>query len=119
MSATAASRTDIRSNGVHCAALDLGAAFTDPERIVPADQRLRDDVELELMRELVDDQAVEPIRRLVDRHHHPLAHRLGERADAFLSGLGSTFSCSNSLCVLNRISCTLNGRSCFRSALIC
>ena len=65
------------------AALDLGAAFTDPQRIVPPDQRLRDDVELKLMGQLVDDQAVEPIGRLVDRHDHALAHRLGERADAF------------------------------------
>ena len=85
MSATAASRTIIRSNGVHCAALDFGAAFTDPQRIVPPDERLRDDVELKLMRELVDDEAVELIGRLVDRHDHPLADRFGERADAFLS----------------------------------
>ena len=32
---------------------------------------------------------------------------------------GATFCCSNSLCVLNRISGTLNERSCFRSALTC
>ena len=35
------------------------------------------------MHQLVDDQAVQPVRRLVDRHDHSLAHRLGKRADAF------------------------------------
>jgi hypothetical protein len=65
------------------AALDLGAAFADPQRIAAADEGLRDDVELELMRELVKDQAVEPVRRIVNRHNHALAHRLGKRADAF------------------------------------
>ena len=52
----------------------------------------------------MDDQAVEQIGRIVDRHHHPLADRLGKRADAFLTRRsGAMFCCSNSLCVLNRI----------------
>ena len=85
-------RHDIRHGGVAdvhqihrrpLRALDLGAAFGDPEGIVPPDERLRNDVELELMHQLVDDEAVQPVRRLVDRHDHPLAHRLGKRADAF------------------------------------
>ena len=42
-----------------------------------------------LVRELVDDQAVEPVRRIVDRQHHALAERLGERADAFLRRAGN------------------------------
>ena len=69
---------------------------------------LRDDVELELVRQLVRDQAVQPIRRIVDRHQHPLAasarrtrRRLPARRRA------STFCCSNSLWVLKRISGTL------------
>ena len=73
------------------AALDFGAAFADPQRIVPPDERLRDDVELKLMRELVEDQAVEPIGRLVNRHDHALAHRLGERADAFAAPVRRCF----------------------------
>ena len=40
------------------------------------------------MGQFVDDEAVEPVRRLVDRQHHALAHRLGERADAFLAAPG-------------------------------
>ena len=101
-------------------ALVVGQAFVDPQRHAPADERLRDDVELEVVRELVDDEAVQPIRRIVDRQQHAIAERLGERADAFLRRRReSTFCCSNSLCVLNRISGTLIGRSCFRSELIC
>ena len=79
MSATAASRTVIRSSGVHCAALVVGQPFVHPQRHAPADQPLRDDVELELVRELVDDQAVQPVRRIVDRQQHAVAVRLGER----------------------------------------
>ena len=62
----------------------VGHAFEHPQRHVAADQTGRDDVELELVRELVDDQAIEQIGRLVDRHHDAVAARLGERADAFL-----------------------------------
>jgi hypothetical protein len=36
-------------------------AFEHPQRHVAADQARRDDVELELVRELVDDQAVEQV----------------------------------------------------------
>ena len=35
-----------------------------------------------------DDEAVELVRRIVDRQHHALADRLGERADAFLRRAG-------------------------------
>ena len=35
------------------------------------------------MRELVGDQAIERVRRLVDRQHHAVAVRLGEREHAF------------------------------------
>ena len=66
----------------------VGQPFVDPQRHVAPDERGRDDVELELVRELVDDQAVEQIRRFVDRHHDPVARRLGEGADAFLRRAG-------------------------------
>ena len=73
---------------VPLAALVIRQTLVDPQRHAAADQRLRDDVELELVRQFVDDQAVEEIRRLVDRHHHPLSGRLGERQHAFLRGAG-------------------------------
>ncbi len=66
--------------------LEFGQPLIDPERHVPADESLRNDVELELVRELVHDQTVELIGRRVDGQDHPLADRLGERADAFLPG---------------------------------
>jgi len=65
-------------------ALVVRSALVHPQRHVAADQPLRDDVELELVRELVHHQAVELIGRVVDRHHHALADRLGKGADAFL-----------------------------------
>jgi len=55
-------RNDVRDGGVAdhhqverfpAAALPFRLALADPERIVPADERLRNDVELEDMRELV------------------------------------------------------------------
>ena len=63
-------------------------AFEHPQRHVAADQPGRDDVELELVRELMDDQAIEQIGRLVDRHDDAIAAGLGERADAFLRRAG-------------------------------
>ena len=68
------------------AALELGAAFVDPQRHALPDQPLRDDVELELMGEFVRDEAVEIVRRIIDRQQHPLAIRLGKRRHAFLGG---------------------------------
>ena len=66
------------------AALIVREPFVDPQRHAAPDQRLRNDVELEDVRELVRDEAVEPIRRIVDRQQHAVAVGLGERADAFL-----------------------------------
>ncbi len=60
---------------------EVGQSLGDPQRVVPADQRLRDDVELEDVRQLVRDRAVEQVRRLVERQQHPIACRLGERRD--------------------------------------
>ena len=65
------------------AALVLGAALVHPERHVPADQRRRDDVVLEDVRQLVDDQPVEQVRREIDRQHHAVALAFGERQHAF------------------------------------
>ncbi len=69
-------------------ALVVRQSLVHPQRHAAADQRLRDDVELELVRELVDDEAVEAVGGIVDRQHHPVADRLGERADAFRRGIG-------------------------------
>ncbi len=59
-----------------------------PQRHAAANQALRDDVELEDVREFVRDQAVEPVGWIVDRQQHAIAIRFGERADAFLRGAG-------------------------------
>ncbi len=61
----------------------VGHAFVDPQREAAADQRARDDVELEHVGQFVRDQAIELIGRFVDRQHHALALRLGERRHAF------------------------------------
>ena len=65
------------------AALVFGAAFVHPERDVTAEQRHRDEVVLKHVRQLVDDQPVEQIRRQIDRQHHPVALAFGEREHAF------------------------------------
>ncbi len=61
----------------------VGEALVDPQGNAALDQAARDDVELEDVGELVGDQPIELIRRLVDRQHHPVAGRLGEGGDAF------------------------------------
>ena len=61
----------------------IGQPLVDPQRQAAAEQRSRDDVELEDVRQLVRDQAVERVGRLVDRQHHAIAIRLGEREHAF------------------------------------
>jgi hypothetical protein len=66
----------------------IGQPFVHPERHVAAHQRHRNHVELELVGQLVDDQPVEQVGRLVHRHHDAHAHRLGEGADAFLRRTG-------------------------------
>jgi replicative superfamily II helicase len=64
----------------------VGQALVDPERLAAPDERRRDDVELEDVRQLVDDQAVEEVWRIVERHDHAIAFRLGECANTFLRG---------------------------------
>ena len=61
----------------------VGQAFVHPQRDAALDQAARDDVELEDVGELVGDQPIELIGRLVDRQHHAIAGRLGEGGDAF------------------------------------
>ena len=69
-------------------ALVVRQPLVHPQRHAAADQPLRDDVELELVRQLVDDQAVETVRRIVNRRDDALDDRLGEGADAFLRRAG-------------------------------
>ena len=57
--------------------------FVHPERHVAADQRPRNDVELEDVRELVGDQPIQLIGRFVDWQHQPRSLRFGERRHAF------------------------------------
>ena len=64
-------------------------ALVHPQRHAAPDQGLRDDVELEDVRELVHDEPVEQVGRLVDGQHHAVAERLGKRAHAFLGGAGN------------------------------
>ena len=56
----------------------VGKTLVDPQRHAALEQAARNQVELEDMRELVRDQPLQAVRRLVDRHHHPVSHRLGE-----------------------------------------
>ncbi len=65
-------------------ALVVRQPFVHPQRDAAPDERRRNDVELELVRQLVGDEAVELIGWVVDRQQHAMLHRLGERADAFL-----------------------------------
>ena len=58
-------------------ALVVRQALVHPQRHAAADERLRDDVELEDVRELVHDQAVQPVRRFVEREQDAVAVRLG------------------------------------------
>ena len=68
---------------VPVAGVEIREPFVDPQRQAAAEQRARNDVELEDVRELVGDEAIERVRRLVDRQHHAVAIRLGEREHAF------------------------------------
>ena len=61
----------------------VGETFIDPQRETAVQQRARDDVEFEDVRELVRDQSIERVGRFVDRQHHAIAVRLGEGEDAF------------------------------------
>ncbi len=97
----------------------VGQALVHPERHRPTHQRARDDVELEDVRELVRDQPIELVGRLVDRQHHAVARGLGKRRHAFLTAPGMTFCCWNSVCVLKISSGILKARSCLSSELSC
>jgi hypothetical protein len=68
------------------AALELGAALVNPQRDALANEPLRDDVVLELVRELVRDQPVQVVGRIVDGEHHALTIGFGERRHPFLGG---------------------------------
>ena len=70
------------------AALVFRAAFVHPQRNVAAEQRHGDEVVLEDVRQLMDDEPVEQIRRQIDRQHHAVALAFGEREHAFLCGAG-------------------------------
>ncbi len=65
------------------AALVFGPALVHPQRNVPPEQRDRDEVVLEDVRQLVHDEAVEEIRGQVDRQHHAVTLAFGERQHAF------------------------------------
>ena len=66
------------------AAFVVRETFVHPQRHAAANQTLRNDVELEDVRELVRDQAsLQTIWWIVDRQQHPVAIRFGEGADAF------------------------------------
>ena len=61
---------------------EIRKSFIHPQGQAAAQQRPRNDVEFEDVRELVSDQPVERVGRLVDRQHHAIAIRLGEREHA-------------------------------------
>ncbi len=68
------------------AALVFGAAFVHPQRDVAPQQRHGNEVVLKDVRQLMDDQAVEQVRRQIDRQHHAVALAFGKREHAFLRG---------------------------------
>ena len=61
----------------------VGESLIDPQGNRTTHQRAGDDVELEDMSQLVNDELLELVRRLIDGQHHPIPHRFGEREDAF------------------------------------
>ena len=64
----------------------VGEALVDPQGDAPLRDAeahaARDEVERERVDHLVGDEALHPVGRLVDRDHHAVLHRLGERLDA-------------------------------------
>ena len=82
MSAIATSRTRHQVDRVPDAGHVVREALVHPQRDAALHQAARDDVELEDVGELVGDQPIELVGRLVDRQHHPVAARLGEGGDA-------------------------------------
>jgi len=78
-------------------------AFSDPQGHRFADERLRHDVEFEDVRQLVDDQPVEEVRRIVEREQHPSRYGSANAPTPSWAAPGMTFCCSNSLCVLKMI----------------
>ena len=64
----------------------VGQPFVHPQRHAAAHERARDDVELEDVGEFVGDEAVELVGRLVNRHEHPVAGRLGKGRHALAHG---------------------------------
>src|SRR5262249_57711012 len=70
------------------AGLVISATLVEPQRKVAANQRGRNDVELEDVGELVRDGAVEQVRRLVERQKHPITFWLGEGGDTLDGGAG-------------------------------
>ena len=63
------------------AALVVRQTFVHPERYAPPNEPLRNDVELEDVRQLVRDEPVQSIRWIIDRQQHAVAVRFRERAD--------------------------------------
>ena len=65
------------------AALVVGEPLVHPERHLAMDEVARDEVELEDVGQLVGDEALQPVGRLVDGDHHPVARRLREGGHPF------------------------------------
>ena len=61
----------------------VGQALVDPQRHGALQQGARDQVELEDVGQLVGDQPLQLVGRLVDGDDHPVAHRLGEGRHPF------------------------------------
>jgi hypothetical protein len=69
--------------GVPGAALVVGQALVEPEGDRALHQAARDEVELEDVGQLVGDEALQAVRRLVDGQHHAPAHGLREGQHPF------------------------------------
>ena len=86
----------------------VGQALVDPQRDAALHQAARDDVELEDVRELVRDQAIELSGGSSIGSSMRLRVRLGKGGDAFADLAGMTFCCWNSAWVLKMRSGILN-----------
>jgi hypothetical protein len=91
-------RHDVRHGGVAdrgqverrpVAGFEVRQPLVDPQRLLAADERLRDDVELEDVRQFVRDRAIEQVRGLVEGQQHAVARGLRERGHAFLRRAGN------------------------------
>ena len=99
---------------------EVGESLVDPQRHRVPNHRARDDVELEDVGQLVRDQPIEAVRRLVDRQGDAVAVWFRERADPLRTAAGKdVLLLELAVRLEDDQRGTLNARSWRRSALSC